>query len=38
MFVFPDRSMMAEETNGPMKDDVLPMMEKMAKKRNLYQW
>ena len=26
--------MMADDTNGPMKDDVLPIMEKRAKKRN----
>lgn len=26
--------MIAEETMGPMKEDVLPMMEKREKKRN----
>jgi len=34
MLVFPERSMIADETNGPMKEDVLPMMEKRAKNRN----
>jgi hypothetical protein len=34
MLVLPERSMMADETNGPIKEDVLPMMEKRAKKRN----
>jgi hypothetical protein len=34
MLVLPDRSMMADETNGPMKEEVLPMMLKRAKKRN----
>jgi hypothetical protein len=34
MFVLPERSMMAEDTNGPMKEEVLPIIENMAKKRN----
>jgi hypothetical protein len=37
MFLFPESSMIADETNGPTKEDVLPMMEKMAKKRNCRQ-
>jgi hypothetical protein len=34
MFLLPERSMMAADTNGPMNDDVLPIIENMAKKRN----
>lgn len=34
MLALLDLSMMADETNGPMKDDVLPMIENSAKKRN----
>ena len=30
----PLRSMIAEDTNGPMKEDVLPIMENKAKNRN----
>ena len=31
-----EASMMAEETSGPMKADVLPMMLKIEKKRNTW--
>jgi hypothetical protein len=34
MLSLPLRSMMAEDTKGPMKEDVLPMMENNAKNRN----
>lgn len=34
MLVLPESWMMADDTNGPTNDDVLPMMEKTAKKRN----
>jgi hypothetical protein len=29
MFALPERSMMAEDTKGPMKEEVLPMTEKL---------
>jgi hypothetical protein len=32
--VLPESSIMAEETKGPTKEEVLPMMEKSAKNRN----
>jgi hypothetical protein len=34
MLALPDLSMMALDTNGPMNDEVFPIIEKMAKKRN----
>jgi hypothetical protein len=34
MFVFPESSIIALDTKGPTKEDVLPMIEKRAKKRN----
>jgi len=34
MFVFPESSMIADETKGPTKEEVFPIIEKRAKKRN----
>jgi hypothetical protein len=34
MLSLPLRSMIADETKGPIKDDVFPMMENRAKNKN----
>lgn len=34
ILAFPERSMIAEETNGPINDEVLPMIENSAKNKN----
>jgi len=34
MLVLPERSMMADDTNGPINEEVLPIIENSAKKRN----